>query len=364
MFRRIFHILKPGRKLNVDEYILIESFNGKTISGNPYYLGKYFALHFDLPLVISTNVIPKEKEKGVIYIRRHDYNFRKVVNNAKFLIVNNDIYVRGFKPKGYFIQTWHGTPLKRIGRDINDFLKFKQYIFRFEKQLGYADLLLAQNEYSKEKFKSAFNNIIEAQVFGYPKNDFFYEKHNLDFKEKLGFKKIILYAPTWRDNNKDNLGRFYKNLLDYEKLTKVLGEGTALIVKPHESEKVRILEGSNYSNIIVDTKSNLNELMYISDMLITDYSSVFFDYMHTNNKIVFYAPDKEEYETQLRDFYFPYEEENLPGKIIEDEQQLLDIINDFEIEDKDKYFAIKQKFIGIENGEVAKSIYEYVKKML
>src|SRR5699024_5114208 len=124
-------------------------------------------------------------------------------------------------------------------------------------------------------------------------------------------KKVILYAPTWRDNQFYKIGHYKFNLqLDLERLKESFKDEYVIILRLHYLVEEN-LNLSGLENFVYDFShhSDISELYLISDLLITDYSSVFFDYANLNRPILFYVYDIEEYRDQLRGFYIDFESE-------------------------------------------------------
>ena len=171
-----------------------------------------------------------------------------------------------------------------------------------------------------------------------------------------------MYAPTWRDNQFNAKGYSIKVKADFDKWKEALGEEWIILVKPHylivnameiKEEKGRLM--------LLDDKYDINELYAISDIMITDYSSVFFDYSILNRPILFYMYDLNEYKDELRGFYLDIYKD-LPGPIIENEDELLNnlITGKYkEFEERRKEFI--NRFNYLDDGKAAKRVIELIK---
>ena len=202
---------------------------------------------------------------------------------------------------------------------------------------------------------------------GYPRNDFLYNYTNKDIKnikEKLGIdttnKKIILYAPTWRDNqHKSGIGYTYKTEIDFDLLQKELGQDFIILFRAHyfvsNSFDFEKYKGFVYNVSDID---DINELYAISDILITDYSSVFFDYANLKRPIIFYMYDLDEYKENIHDFYIDLKE--LPGNIIKTEEKLINeiknICSSFKYDENYKKF--NDKYTYLDDGQSSKRVVE------
>ena len=242
-----------------------------------------------------------------------------------------------------YVQCWHGTPLKRLGFDIEvkgDNSQFSKELlcehYRID-ALKYT-YMLSPSAFCTEKFTSAFglkkvgreDIIIEE---GYPRNDFLKNYKPEDVrrvKKALGLpkdKRVILYAPTWRDNEHDAMvgGYVFDNPVDFDKLRNAIGEDYVILFRPHYFIANQF-DFSKYEGFVYNAANypEINDLYIVSDMLITDYSSVFFDYSILRRPIIFYMYDLKYYKDVVRGFYISLDE--LPGPIVEKENDLIESI--------------------------------------
>ena len=200
---------------------------------------------------------------------------------------------------------------------------------------------------------------------GYPRNDFLYNYNNDDIKrikETLGIsninKKILLYAPTYRDNqHTSGVGYTYKTEVDFNKLKEQLEDKYIILFRSHwliaNSFDFEKYKGFVYN---VSDHDDINELYVISDLLITDYSSVFFDYANLKRPILFYMYDLEEYRDDIRGFYLDLKE--LPGPIIRTEEELISKLRELNNSDfyDEKYKKFNQIFNYLDDGKAAKRV--------
>ena len=207
------------------------------------------------------------------------------------------------------------------------------------------------------------NCIIEQ---GYPRNDFLYNYTEDDvkrIKQKLGIdginKKIILYAPTWRDNqHQAGVGYTYKTEVDFDKLQKELQDEYIILFRAHYFVS-NSFDFEKYKGFIynVSNLDDVNETYVVSDILITDYSSVFFDYANLKRPMLFYMYDFEEYKDEMRGFYIDIDE--LPGEITKTEDELINAIRHTKnFEYNEKYKKFNDKFNYLDDGQAAKRTVE------
>ncbi|RBQ22656.1 hypothetical protein ALNOE001_16110 [Candidatus Methanobinarius endosymbioticus] len=250
-----------------------------------------------------------------------------------------------FDKNSKVIQLWHASGVfKKFGFDVIDDTNVKYLIELSGSKIDY--LIVSSKNVSKfyEKAFKVENKKILA--FGTPKSDYYFDKNNnnkdnikkvrgkLEKKHpEIKGKKIVLYAPTFRENKKKNediLANFDSNLFNSG-----LGDKYSLLFKSHPKFKISDLKhGINVS----DYKYS-DELLLISDILITDYSSIMIEYAILSKPIIFYPFDFNYYKNNERDFYFDYN--NVPGPIAKNTEDIINLIkeNDF---DKENYFDIKK----------------------
>lgn len=339
------------RFISVDEKtILFISFHGRGYNCNPKYLHKYLLTNEKYKDYKFIWAVKKGKGKdisGAEVIRYNSVKYFYYLAKSKYWIVNCKLPRHILKKDDQvYLQTWHGTPLKRLAHDIEigEDAKFyrtsiskKEMTETYDIDVKRYDYLISPNKFSTEKFQSAFhierNRIIET---GYPRNDYLTNISDLEIKnlkEKYKIpedKKVILYAPTWRDNSFNVKGYTFKLEVDFARWKEVLGEEYVVIFKPHYLITNKFdNEGLEEFLYTIREDKDINELYVISDILVTDYSSVFFDYAILHRPILFYMYDLKEYEEEVRGFYLDINKD-LPGNIFTKEEELLKEISNIE----------------------------------
>ena len=347
--------------------IIFESFLGKQYSDNPKAIFHHIKKNYpDYELFWSLN-----KESILLYehediqvIKRLSLKWVIYMGRAEYWITNTRLPLWIPKPKDtIYLQTWHGTPLKKLGIDIEDIkmpgTTTESYKRNFTAEAEKWDYLISPNDYSTQIFKRAFQ--FQGQVIesGYPRNDVLFSneisKVNLQKKLKLpSSKKIILYAPTWRDNQYYTKGKYKLNLeLDLEALKREFSENFIIILRTHYLITEH-LDLSKYNDFVYDfsSYSDISDLYLVSDILITDYSSVFFDYANLRRPILFFVYDLEEYRDEVRGFYFNLEE-CAPGPLLETNEQLINAIKSTSVGTfvpDQKYESFINTFCSLEDG--------------
>lgn len=348
--------------------IVFESFIGRQYSDNPRaiydYIKKYYPQYRCYWSVDkkSADKFPEELE----IIKKGTVKWFYIMAKANYWIANSRIPLWVTKPKKTtYIQTWHGTPLKKLALDMDmstsTLRNPEVYQEEFRQETQRWDYLISPNSYSSAIFKQCFdfkNDMIES---GYPRNDYLINCHTIEnqtkIKEKLGIpkdKKIVLYAPTWRDGIK------FESTLDLKKMQQALGEEYFLLIRLHYLvTEVTGIDGQIDFVKNVTDYPDINDLYLISDLLVTDYSSTFFDYAVLKRPMIFYCFDLEEYKNVLRGFYFDFEKE-APGPIVTTTDEVIQAIQASNRLSVPEEFV--ERFTQLEDGQATKRVVEKIFK--
>ncbi|MBD8025365.1 CDP-glycerol glycerophosphotransferase family protein [Ureibacillus sp. Re31] len=361
--------------------IMFESFLGKQFSDNPRALYEYIKENhpqFKLYWSVDSKLIQNFKEKDIQVVPRFSIKWLFLMATAKYWISNSRMPIWIPKPNHTtYIQTWHGTPLKKLAMDIQEVYMqgtdTEHYKNEFLKEAANWDYLVSPNAYSTEIFRRAFaykNAILET---GYPRNDYLYEANNEEsisnFKKNHDLpldKKIILYAPTWRDDQYDEIGKYKFDLeLDLARFKETLGEEYIIVLRLHYLVASK-LELSGFEGFVYDFSQHedIRELYMISDLLITDYSSVFFDFANLKRPMIFFVYDIEDYRDRLRGFYFDFEEK-APGPLVKTTEEVISEIQKFEANGfavPPNFDEFYNRFCAWEDGNASKRVVDEVMK--
>lgn len=244
----------------------------------------------------------------------------------------------------FYYNSWHGTPIKLMGNDIHR----SNLSFSTKGHGCLHNVFCAQSQFDAAIFKRSFGIPDQAmKIIGLPRNDELSKVYGKDYvnriKEKLGIpkdKKVILYAPTFREYTKDeNLNCIIAPPIHIEKWKEKIGQKYVLLFRAHyEIVKVMNVESDDFMKD-VSAYPNLNELMIASDMLISDYSSIFFDYSIMGKPMLCFAYDYNEYESK-RGMYFDIRQE-IGCMDLNTEDKVLSEITSM---DRKMRVAIAQKF--------------------
>ena len=370
-----------------DKVILFETFGGRNYCCSPKAIYERmitmdefqdYTLVWAFKDIEAHNVKPFKNLKLVV---SGSSDYFKYCSMAKYWIVNS-IMEENIKKKDnqVYVQCWHGTPLKRLRYDIqvNGALlnTVEEIRKRNDKDAVRFDYFISPSKFCTEKFTSAFNlkklgkeNIIIEK--GYPRNDYLFKYTDSDvdrIKKSIGIpkdKKVILYAPTFRDNqHTSGVGYTYNLGIDFDKLKFAIDENYVILFRTHYFV-ANSIDLSKYEGFIYDVSKydDIDELYVISDLLITDYSSVFFDYANLHRPMLFYMYDLDDYKNNLRDFYISLDE--LPGPIATTQEELennLVNIDKLENEYKEKYKEFNNKYNYLDDSDSSKRVIDYLFK--
>ncbi|MCR5684379.1 MAG: bifunctional glycosyltransferase family 2 protein/CDP-glycerol:glycerophosphate glycerophosphotransferase [Lachnospiraceae bacterium] len=363
---RHFYLKKPLK----ENTVVFETFMGKSYSDNPKYIYEYLAKNHPgkFELVWAMNKPKKLPFEGKC-IKRLGFRYWKYMATAKYFVFNSRQPKWFRKRKGMvFLETWHGTPLKKLAFDMEEvYSATPMYKREIYKQSRAWDYLVSANEFSSKVFRSCFLYEKPMLEYGYPRNDILHspDRDRLDkeFREKLNlpkYKKTILYAPTWRDDEFYSKGKYKFELkLDLAAMKKALGNDYVVLLRTHyyiaDFIDLTEFEGFAYNFSKYD---DIAELYLVSDILITDYSSVFFDYANLRRPMLFYTYDLHKYRDVLRGMYIDIEEE-LPGPLLYTTKEVISAIKDIENVKTayvGKYDIFYDKYCAWDDGHASENI--------
>lgn len=363
-----------------DKTIVFESFGGKNYSDSPKYIYEYMQQHYPQLNYIWVCARPEQTviPGNAIKVQKGSRAYYQAYAKAKYWVSNArlPLYLNK-KENQVYIQTWHGTPLKRLANDMKVVrmpgTTTANYKKNFYSEASRWDYLVSPNRYSTNIFKTAFW-MDEARIWeiGYPRNDVLVTRQNdTDYlnqiKRDLNLpedKKVIMYAPTWRDDEFVKKGQYLFDLkINLANLQKQIGDDYVILLRMHYLI-ANALDLNGYEDFAIDVSNynDISELYLISDALITDYSSVMFDYGILKRPQFFFAYDIEKYDKGLRGFYMDYMND-LPGEIITDEFKLaeeLKHIDKHKERYKDKIEKFYQDFCSLEKGHASQFIGDHI----
>ena len=316
------------------------------------------------------------RSRSVRFVRPGSFAYFRVLATAGFL-VNNATFPPEFGKRAaqVYVNTWHGTPLKRMGYDIGDPATRVGNVVR---NLLSADFLLSASpfmtEYMYEK-SHRLGQIYRGQIIqeGYPRIDRQFMDAPAVAAVRAGIeergvaldgRRIILYAPTWKGTSfshpEDDINALVSRVEQLE--SQIDTTKYVVLLKTHQvvhsfASKIPGIRGRLIPNEIPS-----NVILGIADVLVTDYSSIFFDFLATGRPIFFLTPDLADY-SGYRGLYI--EPEDWPGPVVDTVDKLAEAVNDFDRFGVDSrisanYRAMRARFVAQENGNASQRIVDIV----
>jgi CDP-glycerol glycerophosphotransferase len=362
LFRKLQY--RPGSTTVLRNAVLFESFQGKVIGDNP--LDIFHELkkqRSDLEFFWTVQKGKSTAPVGATAVVHGSAQWLKLLATAKYLVNNTNFpwYFRKV-PGQIYLQTWHGTPLKKLGRDIPGNTLTASYLNTMDREASYWDGLISPSKYCTEIFPTAFSYSGKILETGYPRNDRLVAQSaevRARVRKTLGVNdektKLVLYAPTWRDYKRSATGKW--QTVNFFTPGTELPAGFQLAFRGHTNTHAAHSAAVAGGAIDVTNYPDVTELYLAADVLVTDYSSVMFDFSVTGKPIIFLAPDIAEYESK-RGFYFDFRSE-APGPICTDAAEVLAALDDLTAITENnaaKYSAWQAKFNKLEDGKAAQRV--------
>ncbi len=354
-----------------DKVILFESKHGDDLAGNIfnmiYETGRDKYKDFRILLVLKKELyetyhtlLKNYNINHITFVELHSDEYLRALAAAKYLVTDTSLppyYIK--KPEQVYLNTWHGTPLKAMGRVVPD----REYALgNVQRNFNIADYLLYQNEFSRDIFLKDYmlDRIYEGKVLlsGYPRNSSFYRTDRRDrIRKECGLTdmQVIVYMPTWRGllHKKESKAQVEKIFGYLAHLDHKLRNDQVLYVKLHPFVKKSI----DYTQLIhvreFPGEYETYDFLNASDMLITDYSSIMFDYAVSKKKIILFTYDRKEYLGD-RGIYIGLDDMDLPK---------VDTVGELVAEiEKEEYAYPKfyEQFCSLDSADTAKNVCDTV----
>ncbi|WP_193084221.1 bifunctional glycosyltransferase/CDP-glycerol:glycerophosphate glycerophosphotransferase [Brevibacterium aurantiacum] len=282
----------------VREGILFESFNGKSSNDNPRALFDAICEIDDkTPFYWSVRDRTVEVPEGGIPVVEGTAAWHKALATTKVWVNNNNFpyYVR--KRSGqFYLQTWHGTPIKKLLENVNRRKIPLSYRRLMKTEVPQWDLLLAQSPSAAQNLRSGLGYDGPIQIMEYPRNCRLLTSMNdpVSIRHRLGLaagEKVVLFVPTWRNADRQGTALHWKNFMDMEELAH---EGNArVLVRAHHVARSNGVSGNQVLD--VSGEPHVEDLMAVTDVLVTDYSSIAYDFEITGRPVIHFVPDGDAY---------------------------------------------------------------------
>jgi len=381
-FRKQFHA-------PIDEKtIIFEAFQGRRYACSPKAL--YLAMAADPRFDDFTLVwafkqpldyadVPELGRATVVAFGSEAY--QSYYARAKYWITNSIAMVHLTPRDGQvYIQTWHGTPLKRLGCDIhsdasnNALFSADEIHARYTREGERLTYLLSPSAFATEKLGSAFGLDASGRMSaiveeGYPRNDYLatFDRADADaVKSRIGIpddKRVVLYAPTFRDDQHSSATGYTLDLgVDFSRLREEIGDDHVVLFRAHYLV-ANEFDFAAYEGFVYDVSGvdDINDLYIVSDVLVTDYSSVFFDYGNLGRPIVFFMYDLEAYAEELRGIYLDVAD--LPGPITRTQEELVAALLSADSPSPalaERYARFNAKYNYLDDGHASERVIERI----
>ncbi|MCI8407108.1 MAG: glycosyltransferase [Oscillospiraceae bacterium] len=368
--------IKYYEALPIEEHvILLESQSATKIDGNIFYIIKYISqnnLYSNFKIYLSSwgryvrkikSVLLQYNIKNVNIVLYSSDEYVRLLASAKYLVNDATFPFYYIKKEGQvYLNTWHGTPLKTMGKSVHDDVQFGNV----QKNMVVSNYLLYTNEFSKEAFIQDYmlENISNSSYImaGYPRNEIFFDnERSSSVRKELGLeeKRVYAYMPTWRGTVREigsEKERTYLLYFFYE-LDKRLTDDEILYINlhpmaMHAKDNVALKSFKHIKRF--PSNYETYDFLNICDVLVTDYSSVFFDFACTRKKIVLFPYDKEEY-LQDRGMYFSMDE--LPFPQVVDIVSLLEELRSEKNYDDSEFW---NRFTSYDNTAASQQLCDFV----
>lgn len=343
-----------------EKQILMASNTKDELQGNLLYIYNKLKEEYDYNIKVLT------MKKGK-FIKRTKFEFKALFSAAtsKYILIDDFfplMYVLKIRKGTKFIQVWHALgAFKRVGYSRDDIDNKNSLTHR-----NYTDTIVS-SENIVDNYAEAFGiDSTNVHPLGIPRTDMFFDEiKKKEIKEKiyeeypnLKEKRVILFAPTFRGQGRKS-AHYPEEYIDLDKIYENLEEKDIFILKLHPFIKNQLSIKEEYKDKIIDLTeyNDINELLLITDLLITDYSSVIFEYSFMENPVIFYVPDLEEYGSS-RSFYYDYEE-YIYGSIAKTKDELIKQIKNPFVDIK-KIEQFKSKFLNKCDGNSTKRFVEEI----
>jgi CDP-glycerol glycerophosphotransferase len=362
----------PGRSAELRDTVVYSSFVGRQYSDSPR------AIHEELvrrgaPLehlwVVRDGRCAVPDTAAVL--REGSREYHEAMARARY-IVSNDHFPEWFERRDdqLCLQTWHGTPFKKLGFDVSDLRKqVRKFQRHWDRQQRNWQYVLSPNRFSTPILRRAYQVEGEMLETGYPRVDVLArpdrEALSRQLRAQLGIpedKRTVLYAPTFRDHVTDRRNRFRLELaLDLERLRAAVGEDTVVLFRKHHYIIDPVPTTADGFVRDVSAYPDGTELMLAADVLMTDYSSMMVDFANTGRPMLFFTYDLDAYEDEIRGFYLDDFVGTVPGPLLRTTDEVADALqglDDVSARYADRYSAFREAFCELDDGHAAARVVD------
>jgi CDP-glycerol glycerophosphotransferase len=366
-------VYAPAREAPLRDAVVYTSFGGRQYSDNPRLIHEELVRR-GLPLEhlwVVRDARCRVPETADV-VRASSREHYEALARARF-VVDNDHFPDWFerRPDQTCLQTWHGTPLKQLGFDVSN---LRNAVRRFEvgwdRHVVNWQYVLSPNRFTTPILRRAYAIEGEMLETGYPRNDVLagagLDARTREVRSRLGLPdgaRVVLYAPTYRDDVRDSRGRFrLEPALDVERLRAAVDDDTILLFRKHHYCVDPVPATPDGFVRDVSDYPDGTELMLAADVLVTDYSSMMFDFANTGRPMLFFTYDLDAYRDEIRGFYFDFAAQ-APGPLLRTNDELADALRDLDgvvAAHADRYREFSASFCELDDGHAAARVVDAV----
>ncbi|GGU86335.1 hypothetical protein GCM10010275_22500 [Streptomyces litmocidini] len=349
---------------------VFEALEGRGYADSPRYVYEELKRrNLPIDVVWSYSGDRSSFPEDVTLVKRGSFAYGRALARATYWVDSHNLPYLYPKPKGTrYLQTWHGQTFKAMGFDVPSLRGASEIEKgRFRAAVGRWDALVCPSAEFERTFVPAFEVSADLIRSGYPRNDVLVrwaepeqQARAAAVREALDIpadKKVLLYAPTFRDAAR-RTGQSVR--VDLEALAPLLSDQWIVVVRTHPYDRFKIApelghflrDGSSYADI--------NDVMLASDAVLTDYSSLMFDYANTGRPILLYTDDYEVYKGGDRGTYYDLEE-IAPGPMLTTTEDLAAAVRDLEGTQErhaERYARFQEMFCSYETGHASKMVVD------
>jgi CDP-glycerol glycerophosphotransferase len=271
------------------------------------------------------------------------------LGRAQYVVANGGMPIYWRKQPGQlYLQTWHGSPLKKLAFDIErpQWERAKRYLRHFRRDVKSWDMLLSQSSFATRVQRSCFRYSGRILDSGYPRNDLLLsaegERARAETRARLGIEegaRVVLYAPTWRDSY------VFAEDINLGAIADELGDGTVFLLRAHNHVADTVAAQPHPRVLNVSSVPDTRELLLAADVMVADYSSIIFDFALTRRPILFFVHDIEHYRNELRGMYIDLEAE-APGPMLRTVPELVEALGDVDNELPARHREAYDRFVA------------------
>lgn len=365
------HVYVPRRRARLRDLVLYDSFYGKQYSDAPRAVHEHLlAVGADLEHLWVTRDGQAPLPDGTATVEANSRSWFEALATSRYVVANTHLpaWIRR-RPRQVIAQTWHGIGFKKVAFDMTA-VQFanKTYLEKLVQEAPNWSFLVSPSSCCTEIMRRAFRYDGEILEIGSPRNDVLFTGDREALTERVqralaipAGKKILLYAPTWRDNEFYGPGRYKFDLrLDVSRFSRELMDEYVLLVRRHPNTMDDLLGQDSDFVFDVATYPDVRDLLVAADVLVTDYSTVSLDFLNTGRPVLFYAYDLASYRDDLRGFYFDLEGDG-PGPVLQTTDELVTALGDLEAvreQYRERYENFRRIYCHAEDGHATERLVE------